>query len=488
MLKVNRLSGGYGEKNIVSDVNFTVKEGKMLGILGPNGSGKSTLMKLMSGILEATSGSVVIDGKDLKDYAAKELAKKMAVLPQLHAHAFSHSVRETVSLGRYPHQRGWFSSWSKEDEEAVAGAMELMDIGRYEHTPIDQMSGGEQQRVFVAQALAQNASILLLDEPTNHLDINHQKELLDTIKRQAIEKNLTVISIFHDINLASMYCDSLLLLEQGRVAAIGEPHEVVKEKGIKKVYGTRISTHPHPELPKPQITLMPGIKRQVKNQQVRKEDFTISREMVLYRSEIPLKTVSSAVINAGSGWFTTFMNRRVDENYEVDDTVAELTGFIEERGFKPTDTVAMMTAVDVGQVVLGSCGFEGGSIVVAVTAGAGNGTDVSLTHKKERIKKVGTVNTWIFVNGILAEEAFLQAMMTATEAKAKAFQEEKVLDPFTGTIATGTPTDSVLVSSTQQGNEFQYAGPISELGRHIGKTVFEATTEAIRRYRSQAPH
>ena len=142
MLKVNRLSGGYGEKNIVADIDFTVKEGKMLGILGPNGSGKSTLMKLMSGILEATSGSVVIDGKDLKDYDTKELAKKMAVLPQLHAHAFSHSVRETVSLGRYPHQRGWFSSWTTEDEEAVVAAMDLMDIGRYEHTPIDRMSGG----------------------------------------------------------------------------------------------------------------------------------------------------------------------------------------------------------------------------------------------------------------------------------------------------------------------------------------------------------
>src|SRR5690606_7367005 len=159
-----------------------------------------------------------------RDFAAKELAKKMAVLPQLHAHAFSHTVRETVALGRYPHQRGWFSSWSPEDEQAVMGAMELMDIVRYEHTPIDRMSGGEPQRVFVAQALAQDASVLLLDEPTNHLDINHQRELLDTIKRQAIEKELTIVSIFHDINLASMYCDQLLLLEEGRIAAIGEPH------------------------------------------------------------------------------------------------------------------------------------------------------------------------------------------------------------------------------------------------------------------------
>lgn len=488
MLKVDHLSGGYGEKKIVKEATFTVNEGKMLGILGPNGSGKSTLMKLMSGILVPASGSVEIDGKELNEYSTKELAKKMAVLPQLHAHAFSHTVRETVSLGRYPHQRGWFSSWSEEDERAVIEAMELMDISRYEHTPIEQMSGGEQQRVFVAQALSQNASILLLDEPTNHLDIKHQKELLDTIKRQAIERDLTIVSIFHDINLASMYCDQLLLLDEGSIAAIGEPHEVVKEKEIRNVYGARVAIHPHPELPKPQITLMPGVNRPAVEQRITKEDVSISSEMVMYRSISPLKTVSSAVINAGSGWFTTFMNRRVDENYQVDDTVEELTAFIEAKGFKPTDTVAMMTAVDVGQVVVESCEFAGGSIVVAVTAGAGNGTDVSLTHLKERKRRVGTVNTWIFVNGTLAEEAFLQAMMTATEAKAKAFQEEKVIDPFTGTIATGTPTDSLLVAATQQGAHFQYAGPISELGRHIGKTVFEATTEAIRRYRNPAPH
>src|SRR5690606_11118610 len=129
---------------------------------------------------------------------------------------------------------------------------------------------------------------------------------------------------------------------------------------------------------------------------------------------------------------------------------------IEQQGFKSTDTVAMMTAVDVGQAVLESCSFEGGSLVVAVTAGAGNGTDVSMTHLKERRRKIGTVNTWIFVNGILAEEAFLQAMMTATEAKAKAFQQEQVIDPFTGTIATGTPTDSLLVAANQEGANFQY--------------------------------
>ena len=120
MLKVENLSGGYDHQLIVKNVSFQVGKGEMLGILGPNGSGKSTLLKVMSGILHKSNGSVQIDGKLLEDYPSKELAKKMAVLPQLHSHAFSHTVRETVSLGRYPHQSGWFSSWSEEDEAAGA--------------------------------------------------------------------------------------------------------------------------------------------------------------------------------------------------------------------------------------------------------------------------------------------------------------------------------------------------------------------------------
>ena len=129
---------------------------------------------------------------------------------------------------------------------------------------IELLSGGEQQRVFVAQALAQEAPILLLDEPTNHLDIAHQQQLLDTIRKQAVDKGLTVISVFHDINLASLYCDRLLLMDKGEIAKIGVPQEVVKEEAIETVYGARIKSQPHPELPKPQITLLPDTKEEIK--------------------------------------------------------------------------------------------------------------------------------------------------------------------------------------------------------------------------------
>lgn len=483
MIQVENLSGGYDNNLIVKNVSFHVGKGEMLGILGPNGSGKSTLLKVISGIVHMESGKVLIDGKALKSYSSKELAKKMAVLPQLHSHAFSHTVRDTVSLGRYPHQSGWFSSWSNEDEKAVIEAMKLTAIEKYENQMLDLLSGGEQQRVFVAQALAQQAPILLLDEPTNHLDIAHQKQLLDTIKTQAIEKGITIISVFHDINLASLYCDRLLLMDQGEVKVVGEPHEVVMKSQIEMVYKARVSTNPHPERPKPQITILPDVKEKRVEQLITTENFQVSDELVVFQAENQLKTWSSAVINAGSGWYRTFVNRRVDANYNVDNAQNEMQQFLANRGFSETETVGMMTAVHTKDAVIKKYEGNFGSVIIMVTAGVGNAVDVSKAYEVEDYPVVGTINTWIVINGELAEEAFIQAVITATEAKTKALAYEQVKDPRTNTIATGTSTDSVLVAATQQGTHIPYAGPITEIGKKIGLGVYECTVEAIQTYK-----
>lgn len=483
MLQVDNLTGGYGKDPIVKSVTFSVKKGEVLGILGPNGSGKSTLLKLISGILRKQEGSVVIDGQQASDYSQKEFARKVAVLPQLHAHAFSHSVHETVSLGRYPHQSGLFSSWSTDDERAVDEAMQHMTITRYMHTSIELLSGGEQQRVFVAQALAQEAPVLLLDEPTNHLDIAHQQQLLDTIRRQAVEKGLTVVSVFHDINLASLYCDRLLLMDKGQIAAIGTPQDVVKEYAIEQVYQARVKTQAHPELPKPQITLLPDTKDEVIPFTVTLDDFTVSSDYVALRTTGPLKTMSSAVHNAGTGWYRAFVNRHVDANYDSDDVKAEMAAYLEQQGFHGTDTVGMMTAVMTEHVEMDQYQGDFGTILIAVTAGVGNAVDVSEALTRDREQRIGTINTWIIVNGTLSDEAFIQAMITATEAKAKALQMEAIQDPLTGTIATGTSTDSLLVAATQQGEFLSYAGPITPLGKLIGHGVYACTVRAIRAYK-----
>lgn len=483
MLQVENISGGYDYKIIVKNVSFEVGKGEMLGILGPNGSGKSTLLKVISGILHMESGNVLIDGKSLESYSSKELAKKMAVLPQLHSHAFSHSVRDTIALGRYPHQSGLFSSWSVKDEVAVVEAMKLTAMERYEHQMLDLLSGGEQQRVFVAQALAQQAPILLLDEPTNHLDIAHQKQLLDTIKTQAIEKGITIISVFHDINLASLYCDRLLLMDQGEVKVIGAPHEVVKKDQIETVYKARISTNPHPERPKPQITILPDVNEKRNEKRITTANFQVTADLVIFQAETQLKTWSSAVINAGSGWYKNFVNRKVDASYACDNVQEEMLAYLTNNGFSEADTVGMMTAVNTMDAVIKEYDTPFGSIVIMVTAGVGNAVDVSRAHEVEMLPAIGTINTWIIINGELSDEAFIQSVITATESKTKALAFEQVKDPRTGTIATGTSTDSVLIAATQKGTHIPYAGPITEIGKKIGLGVYECTVEAIQIYK-----
>ncbi|MGC7929707.1 adenosylcobinamide amidohydrolase [Lysinibacillus sp. VIII_CA] len=485
MIFVEHLSGGYEDVPIVKDISFTVEKGKILGILGPNGSGKSTLLKVMSGILPAVEGTISIDGQNILSYNARALAKKMAVLPQLHANAFSNSVRETISLGRYPHQTGFFSSWSEQDEQAVQHAMLQTGIKRYEHTPMEFLSGGEQQRVFVAQALAQSAEILLLDEPTNHLDIAHQRQILDMVRKEAVECGLTVVMVLHDMNLASLYCDELLLMESGQMRAFGAPHEVLIASQIEEIYQARVATYAHPEIPKPQITMMPAASDHQQRAVIKKEHFKITEQFIQLQSEIPLKTVSSAVHNPGIGWHNCLLNRSVPGDYVISDVKREVNEFLQKGHFSPTNTVVMLTAVPTALVAINEWAAPFGSVIVAVTAGVGNAVDVSRVHERQDQPYIGTINTWVIINGCLSEEAFFQAMMTATEAKTKALQSENIRDERSGTIATGTATDSLLIAATQKGKEMLYGGPITEVGKMIAKGVFETTVQAIRNYKNE---
>ncbi|WP_342533838.1 adenosylcobinamide amidohydrolase [Lysinibacillus sp. FSL K6-0057] len=485
MIVVEHLSGGYEDVPIVKDISFTVEKGKILGILGPNGSGKSTLLKVMSGILPATAGTISIDGQNILSYNARSLAQKMAVLPQLHANAFSNSVREAVSLGRYPHQTGFFSSWSAQDEQAVQHAMLQTGVKRYEHTPMEFLSGGEQQRVFVAQALAQTAEILLLDEPTNHLDIAHQRQILDMVRKEAMECGLTVVMVLHDMNLASLYCDELLLMESGQVRALGAPHEVLIASQIEEVYQARVTTYAHPEIPKPQITMMPAATDYQQRAVIKKEHFMITEHYVQLTSELPIKTVSSAVHNPGIGWHNCLLNRSVPGDYVISDVKREVSDFMQRENFSPTNTVVMLTAVPTALVAINEFSAPFGSIIVAVTAGVGNAVDVSRVHERQDDPYIGTINTWVIINGCLSEEAFFQALMTATEAKTKALQSENIRDERSGTIATGTATDSLLIAATQKGEEMLYGGPITDVGKVIAKGVYETTVQAIRNYKNE---
>ena len=481
MLSVQQVTGGYTNEAVLENISFEVEKGELFGILGPNGSGKTTLLKMLSGILPIQKGEIQINGKRLQQYKAKQLAKIIAVLSQHSSQSFSYSVKETVSLGRYAHQKGLFQSWGPADEEVVQRVMKQIGVSSFQNKNIQELSGGEKQRVFLAQALAQEPEILLLDEPTNHLDLSYQKELLDFLKQWTSENRLTVISIFHDLNLAGLYCDRLLLLENGRININHIPNEVLREERIRDVYHTDIQKHPHPRVAAPQMALLPKVKHNVVMFTIDESRLHISKEWIGLTSPMPLRTMSSGVIGSGTGWHQTFVNRHVNKDYRCNDHRSEMALFLKSKGFEPSETVGMMTAVILDDVVYKRYTGTGLSIFVVVTAGVGNAIDASKSelHSFEMIP--GTINTWIFVEGELTEEAFIQSIMTATEAKVKAMNDLKVMDEVTGTLATGTSTDSILIAATQTGEVLEFAGTITLLGKLISKAVYQCTTEAIQK-------
>jgi iron complex transport system ATP-binding protein len=479
ILNVQQLSGGYGSEAIIKDVSFRVHKGELFGIIGPNGSGKTTLLKMMSGVQPFTTGDIYVKGEPLKQYSTKQLAKVIAVLSQHSSESFSYSVKETVSLGRYAHQTGLFKEWSKEDEAIVQEVMDWTGVAIFQDQPIQLLSGGERQRVFLAQALAQEPEILLLDEPTNHLDLSYQKELLDLLKKWTRERSLTVVSIFHDLNLAGLYCDTLLLLERGKIKRYDKPNEVLKHEVIEDVYKTKIEKYPHPKVPAPQMVLLPESYFLGEDEKITDSHLSVTPQYIFLKSPSPLRTMSSGVIGSGTGWHHSFVNRHVDKNYDISNYREEMVDFLKENGFDPSETVGMMTAVHTEDVVLKLYEESSISLLIVVTAGVGNAVDIARSYQQNLTFQPGTINTWVFVNGKLTEEAFIQCIMTATEAKVKVLQDLEVKDPNTGTIATGTSTDSILIAATQKGEQFEFAGTITPLGKLIGKGVYQCTKEAI---------
>ncbi|MFD1416403.1 adenosylcobinamide amidohydrolase [Oceanobacillus jeddahense] len=485
MLNVENVSGGYDGEKIVKNIHFTVGKGEFFGILGPNGSGKTTLLKMMSGLLELQQGEVKIGETNISTLTKKQLAKKVAVLPQLSPQVFPYTVKETVSLGRYAHHRGFFQTWTDEDENIVQEVMKQTNISHFQDNSVMEHSGGEQQRIFLAQALVQQPEILLLDEPTNHLDLAYQKELLDLLRKRANEEGLTVVAILHDLNLASLYCDRLLLMDKGEASAIANPNDVLSEDLINHVYHTEVIKQPHSKIAKPQLHLMPGKKSEREGEQVRMDEslLSISPECIVLQSEQPMKTVSSGVVGAGIGWYSNFVNRHVDANYNCTDHREEMRTYLTHHGFHVSQTVGMMTAValeDNSHRVYEGDGF---SVMIVVTAGVGNAVDSTrMNSPAAGPVKSGTINTWIFVNGKLTDEAYIQAMITATEAKAQVLRDCHILDTVTQKQATGTSTDSILVAATQQGRELDYAGTATELGHIIGKGVYQEMKQSIERY------
>ncbi|MFS0656134.1 heme ABC transporter ATP-binding protein [Bacillus sp. 179-C3.3 HS] len=303
MIQVKEVRGGYGNKKVIDGVSFEIKQGEFVGILGPNGSGKTTLLKMIAGIMPPESGQVCLDKQPIQSYGAKALAQKLAVLPQKTEQAFSFTVEETVQFGRYPYQKGWLQSITKEDMDIVHQVMEQTDIIQFKDQSIHELSGGEQQRVYLAQALAQQPEYLLLDEPTSFLDLAYQKHLLDLIKQETYSSKLAVIGVFHDVNIASLYCDRLLLLHEGKTEMLGSPERVLTTDRIHRVYETNVTSLQHPFRANPQFIIEPAVSSIELDQQALSIAWKMNGQdgMTLCMNQ-PLRILSSHSDNGGFYW------------------------------------------------------------------------------------------------------------------------------------------------------------------------------------------
>ena len=241
----------YESREIARDLTVQIPDGSFTVIVGPNACGKSTLLRALSGLLTPKQGAVVLDGQAISSYQAKEVARRLGLLPQTAIAPEGISVADLVARGRYPHQK-LLRQWTPEDEEQVAQAMEATGVAELADRAVDELSGGQRQRVWMAMALAQQTGILLLDEPTTYLDIAYQIELLD-LCADLNEQGRTLVAVLHDLNQATRYATHLIALKAGAVVAEGNPSEIITAELVERVYGLKCEVIPDPQTGTPLV-------------------------------------------------------------------------------------------------------------------------------------------------------------------------------------------------------------------------------------------
>lgn len=243
--------------HVLDSITYSFEMNRFYGMIGPNGAGKTTLLQLLSGTDTPDEGEVLLDKLPMADVPRKLLARRLAVLQQGGLPPVGFTVREVVAMGRYPHQN-WLGGEDGDPDAIIKEAIDTMGLTQLQHRRLHQLSGGERQRVALAKLMAQQPDILLLDEPTTYLDIGYQVCLLDTVRAWQREKGLLVIAVLHDLNLAALYCDELLALHKGRIAAAGLPENVLQPSIIEAMYGTKTIAVRHPVTGAPQLMLQPN--------------------------------------------------------------------------------------------------------------------------------------------------------------------------------------------------------------------------------------
>ena len=231
-------------KSLLDGVDLHVKRGQFVGLIGPNGAGKTMLLRAIAGVLSYSEGVVLLDGTDVKNGSLKNIAKAMALVPQVAPYTQGFTALELVLMGRYPHMSR-FQIEGREDNLIARNAMRLTETEQFTDRTLDTLSGGERQRIFVSRALAQQPRVLLLDEPTSNLDVLHQLKVISMV-RKMVDDGLTAIAAIHDLQMAARYCDRLVLMKDGRILAKGSPEEVLTPETIQVSFGVKAAVYRDP--------------------------------------------------------------------------------------------------------------------------------------------------------------------------------------------------------------------------------------------------
>ena len=255
VIRFNHVGFHYGGPWALRDVEFTVGEGELVGVLGANGSGKTTLLKIADGLLVPQKGEVFLKGRPLSAYSRAELAREVAMVPQETHFHFAFSVLEVVLMGRFPYL-GRFQFEGRRDMEVAREALAATHSTELAERSIYELSGGEKQRVLIARALAQEPSLILLDEPTSFLDLKFKKEIFDLISSLVHSRSLSGLVVSHDIELAAAYCDKLVMLKHGRIASMGSPEDIVTSQNIEDVYGCPVVVDENPLTGAPRVSVV----------------------------------------------------------------------------------------------------------------------------------------------------------------------------------------------------------------------------------------
>lgn len=257
MIEVSGVSKAYGRQAVLHEVNWRVRPGEFWGLIGPNGSGKTTLLNLLSGVEKPDAGEIALAGRPLPSYTRKALSRKIAVLQQDGLPPVAYRVREVVEMGRFPYQdwRGREKDGAAESGRLVNEIMDRLELKALEDRPLSVLSGGQRQRAALGKVMAQQPELVLLDEPTTYLDLRYQMQFMELVADWQREEGLTVVSVMHDLNLAALFCDRLLVMNGGRIVAQGPPNEILSPETVEAVFAVKSHQVVHPDKGVPQLLL-----------------------------------------------------------------------------------------------------------------------------------------------------------------------------------------------------------------------------------------